>query len=122
MPPPTRRPGALTTLVALLAVVLAACATTEPADPGPDAPTGSWTLQADRLQLGVTHTRKSLDPHHPDGARDRGVAILEHGAVWQNHHLMGFGTLNPQPAPGEYDWRASTGGCGSPRTPAPGRC
>ncbi|MGZ8750527.1 MAG: hypothetical protein ACXWYP_06565 [Pseudonocardia sp.] len=108
MPPPTRRPGALTTLVALLAVVLAACATAKPADPGPDAPTGHWrwTPQADRLQLGVTHTRKSLDPHHPDGARDRGVAILEHGAVWQNHHLMGFGTLNPQPAPGEYDWES----------------
>ena len=108
MPPPTRRPGALTTLVALLAVVLAACTSGQPVDDGPDAPTGHWrwTPQADRLQLGVTHTRKSLDPHHPDGARDRGLAILEDGAVWQNHHLMGFGTLNPQPAPGEYDWES----------------
>ena len=108
MPPPTRRPGALTTLVALLAVVLAACTSGQPVDTGPDAPTGHWrwTPQADRLQLGVTHTRKSLDPHHPDGARDRGFAILEHGAVWQNHHLMGFGTLNPEPAPGEYDWES----------------
>jgi hypothetical protein len=98
----------LAVLVALLAVVLSACTPAEPADPGPDAPTGQWrwTPQADRLQLGVTHTRKSLDPHHPDDARDRGVAILEHGAVWQNHHLMGFGTLNPEPAPGEYDWES----------------
>ena len=43
-------------------------------DAGPDAPTGHWrwTPQADRLQLGVTHTRQSLDPHDPDAARDRG--------------------------------------------------
>ena len=108
MPPPTRRPGALTTLVALLAVVLAACSS--------EAPGRRRAGRADRAlaldpsgrpaAAGRHHTRKSLDPHHPDGARDRGFAILEHGAVWQNHHLMGFGTLNPQPAPGEYDWES----------------
>jgi len=106
--PPTRHLAAA--LVALVAVVLAACAPepVDSVDSGPDAPTGQWrwTPQADRLQLGVTHTRHSLDPHHPDAARERGVAILEHGAVWQNHHLMGFGTLNPEPAPGEYDWES----------------
>jgi hypothetical protein len=109
--PSTRRAAVLAVVVTVVATVLAACTTPgarEPAaPPDPDAPTGhwTWTPQAERLQLGVTHTRDSLDPHHPDAARDRGLAILrDHGAIWQNHHLMGFGTLNPEPAPGEFDW------------------
>jgi len=97
-------------LAVVLAATGAACTSAAPPqDAGPDAPTGQWrwTPQADRLQLGVTHTRHSLDPHEPDAARHRGVAILgDHGAVWQNHHLMGFGTLNPEPAPGTYDWES----------------
>ena len=118
MPSPRRaRPRWTAAVTVVLAVVLAAAgaACTSAAPPadiatvGPDAPTGQWrwTPQADRLQLGVTHTRRSLDPDEPDAARHRGVAILgDHGAVWQNHHLMGFGTLNPEPAPGAYDWES----------------
>jgi hypothetical protein len=97
-----------------LAVALAGCGA--PAD-GPD-PQGvrngrtvahdgpwTWSRQAEPLELGVTHTRNSLDPHHPESARARGAAILANGgAIWQNHHLMGFGTLSPEPTPGEYDW------------------
>jgi hypothetical protein len=53
----------------------------------------------------VTHTQYSLDPDHPEEARQRGIEILrDNGAIWQNHHLMGFGTMNPEPSPGEYDW------------------
>ena len=118
MPSPRRtRPRWTAAVTVVLTVVLtvagAACTTAAPpadsAFVGPDAPTGQWrwTPQADRLQLGVTHTRRSLDPDEPDAARHRGVAILgDHGAVWQNHHLMGFGTLNPEPAPGTYDWES----------------
>jgi hypothetical protein len=108
--PPTRRASRTATLLAVVAAVLTACTTTGPiASPDPDAPTGrwTWTPQAGRLELGVTHTHYSLDAHHPDAARDRGVAILSHhGAIWQNHHLMGFGTLNPEPAPGTFDWES----------------
>jgi hypothetical protein len=33
------------------------------------------------------------------------MSVLAAGSgIWQNHHLMGFGTLNPEPSPGEYDW------------------
>ncbi|GAA1312828.1 GH39 family glycosyl hydrolase [Pseudonocardia xinjiangensis] len=65
----------------------------------------NWKKQAAPLQLGVTHTQESLDPEEPAQARDRGVAVLKNnGAIWQNVHLMGFGTLNPEPAPGQYDW------------------
>ena len=31
-------------------------------------------------------------------------AILASVAQYQNQHIMGWGTLNPNPAPGEYDW------------------
>ena len=132
MPSPRRaRPRWTAAVTVVLAVVLAAagaaCRSAAPvadsATVGPDAPTGQWrwTPQADRLQLGVTHTRRSLDPDEPDAARHRGVAILgDHGAVWQNHHLMGFGTLNPEPAPARTTGRASTGACASARRPAGG--
>ncbi len=70
------------------------------ADPG-----FTWERQAAPLELGVTHTQDSLDSHHPDEATERGMQILRSGgAIWQNHHLMGFGTTNPEPSPGDYDW------------------
>jgi hypothetical protein len=110
--PAARRVAAL---LAVLAVVLVGCSP-EP-DPGaPEVPEETrdaivldgqwnWQPQADRLELGVTHTQRSLDPSDPAEARDRGKDILStDSAVWQNNHLMGFGTLNPEPAPGEYDW------------------
>jgi hypothetical protein len=66
----------------------------------------TWTKQAAALELGVTHTQKSLDESGSDAeARQRGMDILAaDSAIWQNHHLMGFGTDNPEPEPGEYDW------------------
>jgi hypothetical protein len=64
-----------------------------------------WTPQAGALELGITHTQNSLDDAEPDEARKRGLDILDdNGAIWQNHHLMGFGTHSPEPSPGEYDW------------------
>jgi hypothetical protein len=103
----------LAVLVTVLATVLTACA-------GPSAPasvsaqtlqaieadTGfTWERQSVPLELGVTHTQDSLDSHHADEATERGMEILrDDGAIWQNHHLMGFGTTNPEPSPGDYDW------------------
>jgi hypothetical protein len=111
-----RPPRLLAAVLATLAVALVACS-------GADAPTGppalpaetlqaielkgdwTWKQQKNRLELGVTHTQDSLDSEEPDEARQRGVDILsDSSAIWQNHHLMGFGTLNPEPAPGEYNW------------------
>jgi hypothetical protein len=63
-----------------------------------------WTPQGAPLDLGVTHTQDSLDDHDPAEANARGEAILRDSGVWQNVHLMGFGTLSPEPAPGQYDW------------------
>jgi hypothetical protein len=65
----------------------------------------TWNKQPDPTELGVTHTRQSLDDTEPAEARERGKQILAgEGQQYQNHHLMGFGTLNPEPAPGQYDW------------------
>ncbi|MBW0106109.1 hypothetical protein, partial [Pseudonocardia sp. KRD291] len=65
----------------------------------------SWRTQPGPTEIGVTHTRESLDDTEPAEARQRGTQILSgSGEEYQNHHLMGFGTLNPEPAPGEYDW------------------
>jgi hypothetical protein len=110
-----RRPQLAAVLVAL-AMALVACS-------GAPAPTGpsdlsdatvralgfgndwTWKQQVTPLELGVTHTQYSLDPDEPTEARQRGEGILaNNGAIWQNIHLMGFGTLNPEPAPGEFDW------------------
>ena len=105
----------LTALCAVLAVALGACSGATPAPPSDgkkhtisfDGDWG-WTKQPTATELGVTHTQDSLNPDEPDAARSRGTAILsglsEGGATWQNVHLMGFGTLNPEPAPGQYDW------------------
>lgn len=63
-----------------------------------------WAPQGAPLDLGVTHTQDSLDDHDPAESNARGEAILRDSAVWQNVHLMGFGTLSPEPAPGRFDW------------------
>ncbi|MHA6618161.1 hypothetical protein [Pseudonocardia sp. DLS-67] len=65
----------------------------------------TWDKQPVPLDLGVTHTQDSLGSHDPEEATDRGKEILsDDGAIWQNNHLMGFGTDNPEPSPGDYDW------------------
>jgi hypothetical protein len=109
-----RSPRRLTATLAVLAATLVACS--GPSTPPPpvseqtlrtiEADGGLiWEQQAAPLQLGVTHTRNSLDDSEYDEARARGTEILaDDGTLWQNHHLMGFGTDNPEPAPGEYDW------------------
>jgi hypothetical protein len=103
----------LTLLVTGLVTGLAACSGTSAPAPVTEQtlraieadPGFTWERQAAPLELGVTHTQDSLDSHHPDEATERGMQILRSGgAIWQNHHLMGFGTTNPEPSPGDYDW------------------
>ncbi|MFC4947579.1 hypothetical protein [Pseudonocardia sp. GCM10023141] len=97
-------------LTLLLAAALAACAaapvpTDAVAAAAAQVHDWAWTEQAAPLALGVTHTQDSLNPDEPTAAAQRGLAILRgNGAGWQNQHLMGFGTLNPEPSPGDYQW------------------
>lgn len=116
-----RRPWAtrelLVAALAVAAVCLAACAGAAPppaASVATSATTAlsggdfTWQKQGGPLDLGVTHTQSSLDPEEPAAARQSGEQILRDadadGGGWQNVHLMGFGTLNPEPSPGQYDW------------------
>lgn len=70
-----------------------------------DLDTGwSWQAQPAPLDLGITHTQKSLDEPRT-AAVERGQTVLAGTAPGlQNQHLMGFGTLNPEPSPGVFDW------------------
>jgi hypothetical protein len=108
--------GRLVAVLAALTAALVACSAApvaSPTLPSPDETLPpiqlegdwSWTKQEAPLELGVTHTQKSLDDTEPAEARKRGMDILAgDSAIWQNHHLMGFGTDNPEPEPGAYDW------------------
>lgn len=107
---------AVLVLLTTIGLVAACTATTGPTGPSvsPDTVRSidlgdgwTWQKQADRLELGVTHTQESLDEDEPADARDRGTQVLaDSGSAWQNQHLMGFGTLNPEASPGQYDWRS----------------
>lgn len=112
--PPRRVPALAALLVALLA--LASCSSGSSSGQPSSAEEASagavdlsegwvWRSQPGPMELGVTHTRNSLDDTEPTEARRRGTQILGgEGPELQNHHLMGFGTLNPEPAQGQYDW------------------
>jgi hypothetical protein len=57
-----------------------------------------------QLAVGATHSQRSLDTWGDSDAIARGKALLARAAAYQNQHIMGFGVLNPNPAPGVYDW------------------
>ncbi len=57
-----------------------------------------------QMAVGATHVQHSLDPWGDQAAVERGRALLQQAAVYQNQHIMGFGAPNPEPSPGEYDW------------------
>jgi len=111
-----RAPRSFVAVLTALTAALVACSANPVASPVLPSPDGTlppielegdwnWTKQPAALELGVTHTQNSLDDTEPADARQRGMDILRSdSAIWQNHHLMGFGTSNPEPEPGEYDW------------------
>ncbi len=59
-----------------------------------------------RLALGVTHTQYSLDPWGDPAAVLRGGHLLSQAVRYQNQSLYGWGAVNPNPAPGVYDWHS----------------
>jgi hypothetical protein len=56
------------------------------------------------LAVGVTHTQYSIDSWGNKQARASAMAVLKATATYQNQHIMGWGALNPQPKPGQFDW------------------
>lgn len=84
--------------------------TAVPATPTTTAPTTTTTAAppapaSGDVVLGVTHTDRSLEPWHDAGAVAQAESLLRsHPGTFQNVHLMGWGTLNPEPRPGQFDW------------------
>jgi hypothetical protein len=62
------------------------------------------TLGKSRLEIGVTHTQYSLDTGGDPAAITRAKELLAGAVRLHNVHIMGWGTMNPNPAPGVYDW------------------
>lgn len=66
-------------------------------------------LGTSKFQLGVTHTQRSLDTIPYDNAPNthaiaRAKKLLSQINTYHNMHIMGWGTDNPNPAPGVYNW------------------
>jgi NHL repeat len=89
--------------------------------PGPTQPLvyGAAAGQNMDISVGVTHAAYSADPYENAAAVASARGLLGAEPVYQNQAIYGFGTGNPEPAPGVYDWSgldrrmstiASTGG------------
>jgi hypothetical protein len=57
-----------------------------------------------RLELGVTLTQATLRPGGDKQAMARAIDLLANSGSYINTFVMGWGTLNPEPFPGQYDW------------------
>lgn len=56
--------------------------------------------------IGITHTQHSADSWGAPDAVARARSLIPSVASTQNQHIYGWGTLNPNPAPGQFDWRS----------------
>jgi hypothetical protein len=55
------------------------------------------------FSIGVTHTQPKWENGAP-AAVDRAKTLLAEGVKFQNQHLMDWGTENPEPKRGVYNW------------------
>ena len=84
--------AAVTTAVALLVVVVTLYET-------PPRP-------AQAVEIGTALTERSVDAWNPEPATNRAKHILRNVTETANQHIMGWGALNPAPAPGERSWES----------------
>lgn len=57
-----------------------------------------------QMVVGVNHTQHTIEPWHDPQSRARAMRILSEVAPVQNQFIMGWGALNPNPAPGRFNW------------------
>jgi hypothetical protein len=73
-----------------------------PSEPAPSLepppPVDDWP------RWGVTHTQYSAD-NAAAQVRERAQGILGRVPMLQNQHIMGWGANNPEPSPGQYNFR-----------------
>jgi hypothetical protein len=58
------------------------------------------------FSVGITHTQSGLDRGGDPAAIERGRKLFAAASRYQNVHIMGWGTDNPNPAPGVYRWES----------------
>jgi hypothetical protein len=65
----------------------------------------SQILMTSKLALGCTRTEKDLDnvPCNPS-AYAAASKLINSSCRYMNAHIMGWGTLSPEPSPGVYHW------------------
>jgi len=59
-----------------------------------------------RFSTGVTFTQYSLDGWGDPDAVARGKTLLENSTRIVNQHIMGFGAVNPEPSPDDYQFES----------------
>jgi hypothetical protein len=125
-----RRALIIVGILVVLAIPLATMRVVHALDPGPSAATpsaastsvpptstpsgrlGDVTVKVDRstpdgvshMATGVTLVRYTVDSWGDPGAVARGRALLSGASAYVNQHTYGWGTVNPEPAPGVFDW------------------
>ncbi len=61
-------------------------------------------MMTSKLETGATHTDHDVD--QGEGLRVTSAKqTMQSTLVYQNQHIMGWGAGNPEPKPGEYDWK-----------------
>jgi hypothetical protein len=63
----------------------------------------STPIGTSSLSIGVTQVGPKWEDGDPQ-AVTRAKALLADGMTYQNQHLMNWGTGNPEPSPGVYNW------------------
>ncbi len=98
-------------LLWVLFALLGSLSTGMAANAGPSAAPVTVTVDrsvsagVSRFEAGVTHTQYSLDVGGADPqAVARAKTLLEGACRYQVQSIMGWGTLNPEPSPGVYQW------------------
>jgi hypothetical protein len=99
--------------VVLVAGLLVAHVRQEPSNPANawTPPGYDWsspvahTPNRNGFSVGVTHGQYSIDEWGGDEpTRASARAVLTAVSTYQNQHIFGWGTLNPEPRPGVFDW------------------
>jgi len=112
-PRPTWRAALVATL---LAVSLSSCSSETPRPSGEQPATTSAArvesppaepppVAPDWPRWGFTHTQYSVD-NETAAAAEGMTRAFRRVPMLQNQHIMGFGADNPEPSPGQYDWRS----------------
>jgi hypothetical protein len=61
-------------------------------------------LGVNQMALGMTYTNVDLRPDADPAAAASAAALIQASMTYQNVSIMGWGSDNPEPSPGRFDW------------------